>query len=40
MTARDTLLNKMLKAAEQYNTQNEQKISPLQVLKIYVHMNK
>lgn len=40
MTAQDRLLNNLLKAVEEYNKQNEDKITPLQVLKIYFNMDK
>lgn len=38
MTAKDTLLNNILKAVEQHNRQNKKKITPLQALKIYCNM--
>ena len=40
MTAQDRLLNNLLKAVEEYNKTYEQKITPLQVLKIYFNMDK
>jgi len=40
MTASDKLLNNMLKAIEQYNKENKDKITPLQALKIYCRMIK
>ncbi len=38
MTAKDTLLNNILKAVEEHNRQSEKKITPLQALKIYCNM--
>lgn len=40
MTAQDRLLNNLLKAVEQYNRQSDQRITPLDVLKIYLNMDK
>lgn len=40
MTAQDRLLNNLLKAVEEYNKENEKKITPLQVLKLYFNMSK
>ena len=41
MTAQDRLLNNLLKAVEAYNKENpKDKITPLQVLKIYFNMDK
>lgn len=40
MTAKDNLLNNLLKAVEEYNRAHKQKITPLQVLKIYCSMDK
>lgn len=40
MTAKDTLLNNLLKAIEEYNKAHDRKITPLQALKIYCSMNK
>ncbi len=40
MTAQDRLLNNLLKAVEEYNRVNENKITPLEVLKIYLNMDK
>lgn len=41
MTAQDRLLNNLLKAVAQYNRENpKNKITPLQVLKLYFNMDK
>lgn len=40
MTAQDTLLNNLLKAVEEYNKANTNKITPLDVLKIYLNMSR
>ena len=40
MTAQDRLLNNLLKAVEEYNKENEKKITPLQALKIFCSMNR
>lgn len=40
MTAKDNLLNNILKAVEEYNKENDNKITPLQALKIYCRMIK
>ena len=38
MTAKDSLLNDILKAVEEHNKENKDKITPLQALKIYCRM--
>lgn len=40
MTAQDRLLNNLLKAVEEYNKENKNKITPLQALKLYFRMSK
>lgn len=40
MTAQDRLLNNLLKAVEKHNKEYNSKITPLDVLKIYLNMEK
>lgn len=40
MTAQDRVLNNLLKAVEKHNEQSGRKITPLDVLKIYLNMDK
>lgn len=40
MTAQDRLLNNLLKAVEEYNKEHKNNITPLEVLKIFLNMNK
>lgn len=40
MTSADRLLNQLLKAIEEHNNENQNKITPLQALKMYLKMTK
>lgn len=40
MSSNDRLLNQLLKAIEEHNRSHENKITPLQALKMYLRMTK